>query len=237
MTDRNEERICSIFQSIAGHYDAMNNFISLGRHHRWKAALINEISGVGNQFLDVCCGTGDITLGIARTCKDANVYGVDFSSEMLKKAEERRKYQRIDDRVRFLQGNALSLLFDDVCFDCAVISFGLRNTRNYETVLKEMTRVIRNGGIVACLDSFRPENRLFIPFYHLYFRHMMPLMGKLFAGAYGEYKWLSESTDSFLSKSDLADMFQKVGLTKVRVRTFCFGACVMHIGIKQKTAS
>ena len=227
-----KEHVHDVFQSVAEQYDAANNRISLGMHHGWKRALVDAAmsviptNGSVGKVLDVCCGTGDITQRIAEAHPDCMCVGLDFSSEMLKVAETRVGSL---DNVMLVEGNAMELPFEDNYFDAAVISFGLRNTPDYVTVLSEMKRVVRPGGIVACLDASVPDNRLIFPFYRVYYQAAMPFLGGGIS-KHKEYVWLYQSTQDFPRKAVLKELFWQAGLVQIEVRSFCMGAAALHTG-------
>lgn len=229
---KKEEKVYGIFQSISQSYDRANTRISLGMEKGWKRLLTDRLAGTlpqGAALLDVCCGTGDIALGMADLRPDLTVTGLDFSPAMLAVAEDKRGGR---ERVRFVQGDAMALPFEAERFEAACISFGLRNTADYERVLREMERVVRPGGAVCCLDSFVPENRLIRPFYRLYFQYLMPLLG---GGKkhVQEYQWLYRSTRDFLRPDQLEELFREVGLKDVQRKSRLFGACVFLWGHKE----
>ena len=244
-----KEHVHDVFESIADNYDAANNRISLGLHSSWKQHLENiafeacqrarskedapcaepaleDDSRVG-LVLDVCCGTGDITEHIAREHQDVLVVGLDFSESMLEVAA--RRTARLDN-VMLVNGNAMELPFDDNIFDAAVISFGLRNTPDYKVVLQQMKRVTHAGGTVACLDASVPDNNFVRPFYQFYYKHIMTLLGGG-KSLHKQYEWLYESTQEFLSKQQLAALFEKIGLEQVSVDSFMCGSAALHAGI------
>jgi demethylmenaquinone methyltransferase/2-methoxy-6-polyprenyl-1,4-benzoquinol methylase len=227
------ERVHTVFESISEHYDGGNWRISLGLQRRWKAALIAELAKTApprKSVLDLCCGTGDIAIGLAKRRPDLNITGVDFSANML--AVARRKVSKaFQASLHWAAGDAMHLDFPDETFSAACIAFGLRNTEDYARVLEEMRRVLVPGGRLYCLDSLVPQAKAVRPFYQLYFKHIMPILGG--GRRHREaYRWLWESTEQFLKKRDLVDLFQATGLQRVRERSFLFGACVMFCGRK-----
>ena len=224
-----EERVYAVFERIAGGYDRANRAISLGLHRRWKAVLVQKLAKTvppGGRALDVCCGTGDIVLDLARRRPDIQATGLDFSPAMLRQAEVRRGSLR---NAELLRGDALALPFPDGSFDAASVSFGLRNTADWEKAAAELVRVVRPGGLVCCMDSFVPENPLVQPFYRLYFGHVMPLLG---GGRYAqrEYRWLYTSTEGFLRPGALKKLFVRAGLGAVGTQAWLFGACALIWG-------
>ena len=225
------DRVHGVFQRIAGGYDRANDRISLGMQKRWKRMLTGRIIKGAPweiRLLDVCCGTGDIALRIARKREDIQVTGVDFSSAMLRIARRKRDREGLS-QAMFLEADAMSLPFPEDSFAAATISFGLRNTADYMQVLKEMVRVVRPGGCIYCLDSFVPEHGWVRPFYRLYFHKLMPLLGG--GRKYlQDYRWLSESTEKFLQPTELMHLFRRAGLRRVRKKEKMFGACVLIWG-------
>ena len=224
-----EALVYGIFEKISHGYDSANTRISMGMHHRWKRMLTDRLTEwtPGNgRLLDVCCGTGDIALESARRRRDLEVTGLDFSPAMLREAEDRGRDLK---NIHFTRGSAMELPFEDNSFAAVSISFGLRNTADYTRVLGELRRVVNPGGMVYCLDSFVPENRLIRPFYRLYFRYLMPLLGGV-GSSVSSYRWLYQSTEDFVRRGELETLFRTVGLTEVHSESRMFGACVLVWG-------
>ena len=232
--DRKEKIVGRVFRRIAGRYDRSNNLISLGLQKGWKRMLTGKLIKKlpeNASVLDVCCGTGDIALMLAAKRPDLRITGLDFSPEMLSEAKRRRRRLRAAN-VRFLKGNALELPFGGSSFDAAVISFGLRNTADYGRTIREMKRVVKKGGAVACLDSFVPDFTPARPFYRFYFRNVMPLLGGGFRYR-KEYRWLCRSTEEFLSSKELSGLFRDAGLGGICRESRMCGACVLVSGTKE----
>lgn len=222
-----------IFQGISQTYDGANRRISLGMERSWKRELVETAAlqvPDGGAVLDVCCGTGDIAVAVASRRPDVSVTGLDFSPAMLDVARSKGSALK---NLTWQEGDAAALPFADHTFSAAAISFGLRNTPDYGAVLTEMTRVVCPGGWVYCLDSFVPDSPLIRPFYDLYFRGVMPLLGGGFRHR-REYRWLWQSTRDFLRKHELTALFSAVGLENVRADSHLFGTCALHSGQKPR---
>jgi demethylmenaquinone methyltransferase/2-methoxy-6-polyprenyl-1,4-benzoquinol methylase len=227
-----EARIHDIFESISAGYDKMNDVISFGMHRWWKRALIKDLSKRPcADILDVASGTGDIAIRIAHKRPQSNIVASDFSAQMLEVARRRVESAGVANIAISLQ-NAMEMEFADDSFDCAVISFGLRNMPDYERVLQEMKRVVRPGGYLYCLDSSVPTNPLIKPLFTLYFKYLMPLLGRFLVDAPDQYRWLYDSTKTFLTKRELAALMVSVGLEDVRVKSHLFGSAARHRGRK-----
>jgi demethylmenaquinone methyltransferase / 2-methoxy-6-polyprenyl-1,4-benzoquinol methylase len=228
-----EERVHSVFEKISDQYDYMNDLISFKQHNRWRNDTMKRISvKPGDNCLDVCCGTGEWTFALAEAAGESgHVTGLDFSENMLKVGREKLKKRSLP-QVAFIHGNAMELPFEDNTFDVVTIGFGLRNVPDYFQALKEMARVVKPGGRVVCLETSHPTVPIFKQIFKFYFTYIMPVFGKLFAKSYQEYSWLQESTEAFLTKDELKDLFQKSGLTEVEVKSYALGAAAMHTGKK-----
>lgn len=230
-----EERVHRVFENISDKYDAMNSIISFKRHIAWRKDTLRRMNlKPKTKALDVCSGTGDFAIALAEKIgKEGQIIGLDFSENMLKVAEE--KIQSMDlPQLQFIHGNAMELPFDDSSFDYVTIGFGLRNVPDYMTVLKEMRRVLKPGGTIACLETSQPTAFGFRHLFQLYFRFIMPLFGKIFAKSYEEYAWLNESTENFPNKTELKKMFEKAGFEKVQVKSYFGGVAALHLGYKTK---
>lgn len=229
----NEEKskyVHDVFENIHNQYDKANNRISFGLQKKWKEDLVNKIledTPKNGKVLDVCCGTGDISISLAEKRGDLSITGVDFSSAMLNEAV--KKSENLN--IVWQKADALSLPFEDSSFSVATISFGLRNTVDYEKVLKEMIRVVKKDGYIYCLDSFVPDNMWIQPFYKMYFKYIMPLFGggKKY---YKEYVWLYESTEQFLKKKELIFLYEKLALKEIKYCSKMCGACLIIQGKK-----
>lgn len=235
MQQSKEERVHDVFEKIYKRYDVMNSVISFQRHKAWRQYTMRVMDvKQGEAALDVCCGTCDWTIALARAVgKDGKVYGLDFSQNMLSIGDEKIKALNLD-QVKLVHGNAMQLPFADNTFDYVTIGFGLRNVPDYLQVLREMTRVVRPGGKVVCLETSQPTIVGVRQLYMLYFRYIMPILGKMLAKSYKEYSWLQESASTFPGMQELARMFEQAGLEKVQVKPFTFGVAAMHVGYKPK---
>lgn len=229
-----EERVHHVFEKISDKYDAMNSVISFNRHLAWRKDVMKRMDvGSGTKALDVCTGTGDWALSLAQTIgEDGKVIGLDFSENMLKVANDKLAVEQLN-QLRFIHGNAMELPFPDNSFDYVTIGFGLRNVPDYETVLREMYRVTKPGGISVCLETSQPTLIGYRQLYYFYFRFIMPLFGKIFAKSYDEYAWLHESAKDFPNKYELKQLFLNAGFSKVEIKSYNGGVAAMHLATKK----
>ncbi|MFS0786806.1 demethylmenaquinone methyltransferase [Shouchella sp. 1P09AA] len=237
MNHPKEERVHRVFQSIHKRYDMMNSVISLQRHKAWRKDTMTRMAVKENSSaLDVCCGTADWSISLSEAVGDGGkVVGLDFSENMLLVGKEKVEQQNIKN-VELIQGNAMELPFENDTFDYVTIGFGLRNVPDYMQVLKEMVRVTKPGGKVVCLETSQPTIPGFKQLYFFYFKHVMPLAGKVLVKKYDEYAWLHESTLQFPDREKLAKMFQEAGMTGIEVKSYTGGVASMHLGEKPKSS-
>ena len=214
------EGVRRMFDRIAPVYDSMNRLMTAGLDRRWRAATAQAVVTEGDRVLDVCCGTGD--LSIAAREAGGEVTGLDFSAPMLERA--RRK----SDEVEWLEGDALALPFPDGSFDAVTIGFGLRNLANVERGLTELHRVLSSGGRVAILEITRPKG-LVAPFYRFWFDGVIPLAGKVLPGG-SAYSYLPASVRRFPAPEGLAKLLDEAGFDEISWRLFAGGIIALHMG-------
>lgn len=229
-----EERVHHVFEKIYKKYDKMNSIISFKRHKAWRKDVMKRMQvKEGTSSLDVCCGTGDWSIALAEAAGNSGeIIGLDFSENMLSVAEKKRKQLHLQ-QLKFMQGNAMELPFAEDSFDYVTIGFGLRNVPDYQTVLEELYRVVKPGGQVVCLETSQPSMFGFRQLYYLYFRFIMPIIGRLFAKSYQEYAWLHESAKDFPDKKTLKQMFLQAGFSRVQIKSYTGGVAAMHMAFKE----
>jgi demethylmenaquinone methyltransferase / 2-methoxy-6-polyprenyl-1,4-benzoquinol methylase len=215
-----------MFDRIADRYDLMNSVMTAGMHHRWRerAADLARV-GPGDAALDVCCGTGDLALALARRVGPAGrVVGLDFSAPML--ALARAKASDVS-FVEWLQGNALELPFADGQFDAATVGFGARNVVDLQRGIAEMARVVRPGGRVVILEITTPRRPPLSWFYSVWFDRIVPVLGTI-AGDRDAYTYLPSSVRRFPPAHELAALMHATGLRDVRYLILAGGIIAVH---------
>ncbi|SFB18288.1 demethylmenaquinone methyltransferase / 2-methoxy-6-polyprenyl-1,4-benzoquinol methylase [Cohnella sp. OV330] len=228
-----QNHVHSVFESIAPKYDMMNDIISFRRHKAWRKFTMRKMNVKnGETSLDLCCGTCDWTIALAEASRTGRTVGLDFSAGMLAVGREKVKQKGLDKQIELVQGNAMELPFADSTFDYVTIGFGLRNVPDYAKVLSEMHRVVKPGGQVVCLEMSKPGWQPFKAIYYFYFKKLMPLLGKLVARKYDQYRWLPESLADFPDLPRLAEMFREAGLQEVRAFPLAGGVAALHMGKK-----
>jgi len=227
--ERRAAKVEALFTRIARRYDLINDLQSFGLHRRWKRRVV-ELSqaGAGLLALDVCCGTGDLALGLAQA--GCEVAGLDFTKEMLEVATERKaKSERL--RVpTFIRGDAQFLPFPAHTFDIVTVGYGLRNLADWEIGLREMARVAKPGGRLLVLEFGKPQNPIWRAIYFSYLKLFVPCLGLFFCGSASAYSYILSSLKHYPAQEGVRDKMREMGLTNVRVISFLGGVMSVNYG-------
>jgi demethylmenaquinone methyltransferase/2-methoxy-6-polyprenyl-1,4-benzoquinol methylase len=226
-------KVNDLFAAIARRYDLLNDVQSFGLHRRWKRRVI-ELAAVqsGNRALDLCCGTGDLALALAR--RGAEVTGLDFSPAMLEIAEARRQrnFKSQISNLKFMAGDALQIPFPDASFDIVTVGYGLRNLTSWEKGLDEMHRVAKPGARLVVLDFGKPANALWRGIYFAHLKCSVPLLGWIFCGNADAYAYILESLKQYPAQQAVAAKMRELKLVNVHVINFLGGAMAINYGEK-----
>ncbi|MBD2385781.1 bifunctional demethylmenaquinone methyltransferase/2-methoxy-6-polyprenyl-1,4-benzoquinol methylase UbiE [Cylindrospermum sp. FACHB-282] len=208
--------IRAIFNRIAPVYDQLNDWLSLGQHRIWKEMAVKWSNPQpGDTCLDLCCGSGDLALRLGRRVgSTGQVYGVDFSPNLLETAKERSHWQYPQRPITWVEADVLNLPFGDNQFDAATMGYGLRNVKDIPRSLQELYRVLKPNAKAAILDFHRPSNEQFRAFQQWYLNHfVVPLATNL--GVKEEYAYISPSLDRFPIGGEQIELARQVGFASV----------------------
>ncbi|CCE25204.1 bifunctional demethylmenaquinone methyltransferase/2-methoxy-6-polyprenyl-1,4-benzoquinol methylase UbiE [Methylotuvimicrobium alcaliphilum] len=228
------QMVRSVFDSVAGKYDIMNDLMSFGIHRIWKRIAV-QLSNVrsGESVLDLAGGTGDLTMLFEkRVGKKGQVVLADINAEMLRNGRDRLIDHGIIGNIRFAQVNAECLPFEDNSFDCVCIGFGLRNVTDKDAALRSMYRVLKPGGRVIVLEFSHPTDKLTEKVYDFYSFNLMPKIGKFVAKDEESYRYLAESIRMHPKQDELKKMMENAGLERCEYFNLSQGIVAVHRGYK-----
>jgi demethylmenaquinone methyltransferase / 2-methoxy-6-polyprenyl-1,4-benzoquinol methylase len=227
-----------MFSRIAPRYDLLNHLLSLRFDVIWRKRLARRFAhvlrGLDARVLDICCGTGDLALALAKAGAQSGktrgpaMIAADFAHPMLLRA--RQKGASAQRRLEFVEADALSLPFPDASFDLVATAFGFRNLANYAAGLRELRRILAPGGSLAILEFTEPRGPLFRRIFGFYFHRVLPAIGALISGNSRAYRYLPESVARFPNPRELAEMLEQTGFRDVGFESWTAGVVTLHTG-------
>jgi demethylmenaquinone methyltransferase/2-methoxy-6-polyprenyl-1,4-benzoquinol methylase len=227
-------RVRSVFESVSGKYDLMNDLMSFGVHRLWKQFALS-LTGLrpGGRALDVAGGTGDLALGMLRQVgKSGHVVFSDINPAMLEKGRDRLLDAGIVGSVECIVADAERLPFADNSFDCVMIGFGLRNVTDKPAALRSMQRVLRPGGQLIVLEFSTPTAPGLKPLYDAYSFRVLPLLGRWVAKDADSYRYLAESIRMHPDQETLRNMLGEAGFAQAHYHNLSGGIVAVHRGYK-----
>ncbi|MGH7360721.1 MAG: bifunctional demethylmenaquinone methyltransferase/2-methoxy-6-polyprenyl-1,4-benzoquinol methylase UbiE [Candidatus Methylomirabilales bacterium] len=223
-----------MFGAIAPRYDFLNRLLSFRRDVAWRRAAAAE-AGLPSQgaALDLCTGTADLALEVARQHPGARMFvGVDLCEPMLRLG--RRKVAGREHRVRLAAGAAEALPLKAETFDAVLVAFGIRNVTDRATALAEMRRILRPGGRAIVLEFFQPRGTLFAALYRFYSQALLPRIGGWISGNAEAYAYLPASVEAFPEPAAFAEALRAAGFGGVRWRALTGGIVCIHVGVRDR---
>lgn len=222
-----------IFSTITKQYDFLNHFLSMRRDVAWRRFTVKKMRFFHTRrFLDVACGTADLSIMAAKKHHGIKATGVDFVQAMLDVGKEKVGRKRFSQQIALANADATSLPFKDNTFDIAAIAFGIRNIPDRMRALREMVRVIAPDGQVMVLEMTYIRNRLFKRLYNIYLNRILPGIAGLLSFNPAAYLYLADSIMNFPSPERFAGLMVEAGLTQVKKYKLTFGITYLYIGIK-----
>ncbi len=227
-------RVRSVFASVAGKYDLMNDLMSLGVHRLWKRFALS-LTGLraGRCALDVAGGTGDLALGMLHQVgRTGRVVLSDINPAMLTLGRDRLLDAGFVGNSDCLVADAERLPFADASFDCVTIGFGLRNVTDKAAALRSMHRVLKPGGQLLILEFSTPVAPGLGPLYDAYSFKVLPLLGRLVAQDAASYRYLAESIRMHPDQESLLTLMRDAGFEQTRYHNLSGGIVALHRGYK-----
>ena len=219
-----------MFTAIAPTYDRLNRIISFRLDQLWRRAAVRRLGwertpeGV---YLDLCAGTMDFGATLARQAGfRGRIIGADFAPAMLRLGRGKA------DGLAPVTADALELPFPSAAFDGAMVGWGLRNLVDLDAGLAEAARVLKPGARLVVLDMTLPPRPLMRRVFQVYFRRVLPWIGRRISKHTTAYDWLPESTQRFPPPAELARHMEARGFGEVRYHLFVGGVCALHEGTR-----
>lgn len=235
------QAVQTMFNSIAPRYDLLNHVLSANIDRLWwrRAArrVRDTLSNPDAAVLDICCGTGDMTMALLRHRPQCArpILAADFAHAMLMRGAKKFGSPALDKPGAIaLEADALHLPLREASMDLIVTAFGFRNLVNYDAGLREFHRVLKPGGQLGILDFSEPGG-LIGKIYAVYFRRLLPAIGRAITGQMSPYQYLPESVGNFPAPPRMMEMMRAAGYTGCAWQPYTFGIAGLYMAQRPKS--
>ena len=224
--------MASLFNGIAGWYDFLNHFLSMGQDIYWRKRQVRGLRlPPGGTVLDLAAGTMDVTLEILSRYPGAKVIAIDVSSSMLQRGQEKIPHGHQTDVLTVL-GDGRKIPLPTASVDCVTISFGIRNILPRPEAHAEILRVLKPGGKLCILEFGTGKERIWGGLYNLYLDKILPLAGRLISKDAGAYRYLADTIKHFPSADELTTELHSAGFGRIMYQPLCSGIVYLHTAEK-----
>jgi demethylmenaquinone methyltransferase/2-methoxy-6-polyprenyl-1,4-benzoquinol methylase len=227
------ERVRRMFDGIARRYDLLNHVLSANLDRRWrKRALARLDKSERARVLDLCGGTGDLSIELIRSGRAGQVVCCDFSHAMLLAAAPKFIRPGLAGRIERVEADGLNLPFPEASFDAVTVAFGVRNLHDMNRGFREMLRVLRPGGKLVVLEFSQPTAPVLSGLYRFYLGRVLPRIGDGVSGNDGPYRYLARTIGDFPAAAELAGRIREAGFAACEWSTMTGGVVAAHTAVK-----
>mgnify|MGYP001499722102 CR=1 FL=1 len=230
-SESKKNQIKQMFNKIAYRYDFLNRFLTFGIDNTWRKTAVRKIQNKPKKILDIATGTADLAI-ISAQITSAQITGVDISDKMLKIGNQKITKKNLNDRIKLMNADAENLSYNNDYFDAVTVGFGVRNFENLNKGLKEIYRVLKNGGYVAILEPSHPKIFPLKQLFNFYFDFITPIIGNLISKDFKAYCYLSKSVKNFPSNKEFKIILKEIGFSECNYYPLTFGAVSLYVAIK-----
>ena len=225
-------QVAEMFNNIAGRYDFLNHFLSMGIDKGWRKKAIAAAGAVNpTRILDVATGTADLAIAAAQL-KPNKIEGIDIADQMLEVGRKKVADNGLSQMITLTTGDSEAIPFEEGSFDAVTCAYGARNFENLAAGLSEMHRVLRPGGRVVVLEFSHPTTFPVKQLFGFYFKYILPLMGRLVSKHSRAYTYLPESVKAFPQGQDFCNILTSCGFKNAKARPLTFGITSLYTADK-----
>lgn len=221
-----------MFSAVAPRYDLLNHLLSLNIDRRWRRIAVDRLleHAATGTVLDACAGTLDLARELAGRARfEGRVVASDFALPMLRGGLSKVRGMP----VGVAAADTLMLPLAGGSIDGAMVGFGVRNLEDLDAGLAEFARVLRPGAPLVILEFTTPPRQPLRAAYLLYFKRILPLVGRLVSGHDAAYDYLPESVLAFPGPADLGARMERAGFGPVRWQLLTGGIAAIHVGLRR----
>ena len=225
--------IAAMFDRISPKYDLLNHLLTLNIDKIWRRkAAKTAAKSQPKVILDLATGTADLAIALAKHIPQAHIIGMDISEKLLDIGKEKVAKLKMKNQIELHLGDAANLPFDDNSFDAVTVAFGVRNFENMGKGLSEIHRVLKPNGRAFILEFSMPEKFPIKQLYNLYFKQLLPLVGKIVSKDPSAYTYLPQSVEAFPKPNDFIQILDNNGLRNSSATQLSFGIATLYTSIK-----
>ncbi|MEO6831622.1 MAG: bifunctional demethylmenaquinone methyltransferase/2-methoxy-6-polyprenyl-1,4-benzoquinol methylase UbiE [Chitinophagaceae bacterium] len=229
-----KKQVAEMFDGIAGRYDFLNHFLSLGIDKIWRNKAIRELTKAApTKILDVATGTGDMAICASRKLPEAQITGVDISTLMLEVGKKKINKLALNNQIILEEGDSENLPFETGNFDAVMCAYGVRNFENLEKGLREMNRVLKLGGKLVVLEFSQPKTFPVAQLYKFYFKNILPGLGKIISKHSQAYTYLPASVAAFPEGKKFVEILEQCGFEAAKANPLTFGITTLYTAVKK----
>ena len=226
--------IAAMFDRISPKYDALNHLLSLNIDKVWRNKTAKTVAkSQPKTILDLATGTADLAIAMAKRLPQSQIIGMDISEKMLEIGKAKIAKQNIENQIELRLGDAANLPFENNTFDAVTVAFGVRNFEDLERGLSEISRVLKSNGQAVILEFSMPERFPIKQLYPLYFKHLLPAIGKAVSKDGNAYSYLPLSVERFPKPNVFLRMLAEKGLENGIARPLSFGIATLYTSSKK----
>lgn len=222
-----------MFDNIAPSYDKLNHRLSWNIDRGWRRKAIRQLAAEHpQQLLDIATGTGDFAIMAAKMLNPQKVIGADISEGMMEIGKNKVIAMGLQNIVTFDKQDCMSLDYPDDCFDAVTAAFGIRNFPDLDKGLREMCRVLRNGGQLSIVELTTPVQFPMKQLFGIYSHTVLPVYGRIISHDTSAYSYLTKTIEAFPQGEEMMDILKKAGFSQTSFKRLTFGICTMYHAVK-----
>ena len=222
-----------MFDNIAPTYDKLNHRLSWDIDKRWRRKAIRQLAPFAPKtMLDIATGTGDFAILAARMLQPDRIVGADISEGMMEIGRQKVKAAGLDQTVVFEKEDCTRLSYPDSSFDAVTAAFGIRNFADLDQGLREMGRVLREGGHLSIVELTSPVSFPMKQLFHIYAHTILPVYGRLVSRDQSAYSYLTRTIEAFPQGEQMVEILRGAGFREASFRRLTFGICTMYFATK-----
>lgn len=227
------DQVREMFDNIAPAYDRLNRAMSFGLDRSWRRLAVGLVADTKpRHIVDIATGTGDFAISLAKHITGAKITGIDLSENMVEIGRRKVTDAGLADRITMMVDDVLNSQLPEGCADAVTVAFGVRNFEHLLEAYSKILHILRPGGMLCVIELSTPTSSLVKPFYNLYTRKIIPLLGRKISKDNRAYSYLPESIAAVQQGDEMLEVMRRAGFASTRYRRLTFGVCTIYQAIR-----